>query len=52
MSVMHFIQWISGPRIGITIPLDKYPNLQKFMKTMESNPKIKAYLDKRPQSDF
>lgn len=29
-----------------------YPALQKMRQTVENHPSIKAYLDKRPKTDF
>lgn len=37
---------------GFDVSFDKYPNIKKLMANVESNPKIKSWIEKRPVTDF
>jgi len=51
VSFINFVQWTEGFG-GAVDPLAKFPKLNALHKRVTSNPKIAAWIKKRPQTSF
>lgn len=49
LQLAHFLEFFEGMEAGI---LDGYPGLKKLRQTVFEVPQIKAWIDKRPASQF
>jgi len=51
LAFINFVQWTIG-MAGATNPLEKFPKLAALDERVKKLPKIAAWLEKRPKTDF